>query len=250
MTFKNDAHSISEALGNKKIITNDECDSCNAQFGAGIEHELVQYLDLYRNFFQVRGKTGVPKLKGKNYEIKHDDKLNISHFLSEEEDNDPDRDSFNLRLESHESIALQSIYKALVKYALGVMPADQLERFRETIDWINGMKSINELPKVAILTSYHLFVEHPKLVLSIRKSEDQTLPYAVAEFRFTFLAFVFIIPFSSKDSLNFNKPEDFNHYWQSFNHYSAQDGWNFKNMSDQVKRPFVMKLKFEVSEQE
>jgi hypothetical protein len=34
VTFKNIAHAISESLGNKKIILNEECDECNAEFGS------------------------------------------------------------------------------------------------------------------------------------------------------------------------------------------------------------------------
>lgn len=63
VSFKKVAHSISEALGNKKIITNDECDTCNEKFGTGIENDLILYLNLYRNFFGIKGKNGIPKLK-------------------------------------------------------------------------------------------------------------------------------------------------------------------------------------------
>jgi len=53
VSFKKVAHSISEALGNKKIITNDECDTCNEKFGKGIENDLILYLSLFRNFFGI-----------------------------------------------------------------------------------------------------------------------------------------------------------------------------------------------------
>jgi len=69
VSFKKVAHSISEALGNKKIITNDECDACNEKFGKGIENDLILYLNPYRVFFGIRGKNGIPKFKGKNFEI-------------------------------------------------------------------------------------------------------------------------------------------------------------------------------------
>ena len=246
VTFKNVAHSISEAFGNKNIITNDECDSCNERFGAGIEHDLIQYLSLYRNFFQVRGKNGVPKLRGKNFEIEPGDPFYIHHYLSKEQEEDPERNPFNVRFESHESVALQNVYKAMVKYALSVMPTSELIHFRDTIEWINGETNVAQLPKVAMLHSYSLLVEHPKITLSIRKSEDQRVPYTVAEFRFTSLAFVFIIPLSSKDCRSYNNAEDFDHFWNSFSHYSQQDGWKFENMSDSVRRPFAMNLKFEV----
>lgn len=43
VSFNNIAHTISEGLGNKNIITNDECDECNKWFGKEIEQDLIIY---------------------------------------------------------------------------------------------------------------------------------------------------------------------------------------------------------------
>ena len=81
VSFKKVAHSISEALGNKKIITNDECDTCNEKFGKGIENDLILYLSLFRNFFGIKGKKGIPKLKGKNFEIINNETIEIKPLI-------------------------------------------------------------------------------------------------------------------------------------------------------------------------
>ena len=65
VSFKKVAHSISEALGNKKIITNEECDTCNEKFGKGIENDLILFLDFFRIFFGVKGKKGFQNLRGR-----------------------------------------------------------------------------------------------------------------------------------------------------------------------------------------
>lgn len=70
VSFKKVAHSISEALGNKKIITNDECDACNEKFGEGIENDLILYLNLYRVFLELEGRMGFLSLKGKILKLK------------------------------------------------------------------------------------------------------------------------------------------------------------------------------------
>jgi len=57
-TFKEIAHTIPEALGNKSIITNDECDICNHFFGCGIEQDFISIFDLPRLLFDVSGKKG------------------------------------------------------------------------------------------------------------------------------------------------------------------------------------------------
>ena len=245
VSFKKVAHSISEALGNKKIITNDECDACNEKFGEGIENDLILYLNPYRVFFRIRGKNGIPKLKGKNFEIeietKKEETIKIK-ILSEEKTAVSDCNDFQVRLETTENITTQNIYKTLSKYALGVIDRTQIVNFKDTIEWINGKKNIDNLPKIAILTSYDLFSTHPKLMVYLRKSKDNKLPYAVAEFRFTYLTFVYIIPNSNKDTTDFTQDDNFKYFWNFFKHYSSIQNWSFQEMNDNTIRPFVMNL--------
>ena len=243
VSFKKVAHSISEALGNKKIITNDECDACNEKFGEGIENDLILYLNLYRVFFRIRGKNGIPKLKGKNFEIetKKEETIKIK-ILSEEKTAVSDCNDFQVRLETTENITTQNIYKTLSKYALGVIDRTQIVNFKDTIEWINGKKNIDNLPKIAILTSYDLFSARPKIMVYLRKNEDNKLPYAVAEFRFTYLIFVYIIPNSNKDTTDFTQDNNFEYFWDFFKHYSSIQDWSFQKMNDNTIRPFVMNL--------
>lgn len=250
VSFKKKAHSISEALGNKKIITNDECDACNEKFGKGIENDLILYLNLYRVFFRIRGKNGIPKLKGKNFEIEIEkeetkkEETIIIDILSDEEIAVSDCNDFQVRLETTEKITTQNIYKTLSKYALGVIDRTQIVNFKDTIEWINGKRNIDNLPKVAILSSYDLFSTHPKLTVYLRKSKDNKLPYAVAEFRFTYLTFVYIIPNSNKDTIDFTQDDNFNYFWNFFKHYSLLPNWHFYKMNNNTPQLFVMNLKF------
>lgn len=242
VSFKKVAHSISEALGNKKIITNDECDACNEKFGKGIENDLILYLNPYRVFFGIRGKNGIPKFKGKNFEIEKNERIEIKQFLSDEEINDSNCNDSKMRLEATQNIIAQNIYKTLSKYALGVIDRTKIVNFKDTIEWINGKKNIDNLPKIAILTSYDLFSTHPQLMVYIRKTEDNKLPYAVAEFRFTYLTFVYIIPNSNKDTTDFTQDDNFEYFWSFFKHYSSVQNWSFQKMNDNTVRPFVMNL--------
>jgi hypothetical protein len=41
-TFKKDAHTISNSLGNIFFFTNDECDECNTNFGSGIVFRFTE----------------------------------------------------------------------------------------------------------------------------------------------------------------------------------------------------------------
>ena len=248
VSFNKVAHAISEALGNKKIIGYEECDICNDKFGAGIENDLILYLDLYRMFFGIKGKNGIPKLKGKNFEIENNGTIEIKQFLETDKIDDKKSEDLKIKLETNQVIILQNIYRALSKYALSVIDKKYLPNFDKTIKWINGNISVKKLPKVGILTSYDLFSYHPKLVVYTKKTENRELPYAVAEFRFTFLTFVYIIPLSDKDNVDFSENEHFDTFWKFFKHYNSVKNWSFKLLNDEKPRKFVMNLDFKMKD--
>ena len=244
VSFKKVAHSISEALGNKKIITNEECDTCNEKFGKGIENDLILFLDFFRIFFGVKGKKGVPKLKGKNFEITNTGEIKIKLTLTDDEIKDLKHDVPRLELKSTQDITFQNIYKTLSKYALSVINRSQITDFNDTIAWINGVKNMANLPKIAMLTSNDFLSTHPSIIVYLRKNNETKLPFAVAEFRFTSLIFVYIIPGSSKDSKDFTNEEDYKYFWNFFKHYNSVHNWSFLKMNDDVPRKFVMIIDF------
>ncbi|MEX6156050.1 HNH endonuclease [Providencia hangzhouensis] len=45
-SFNKEAHAISEALGNKSIILNEECDNCNEFFDKNIERDFLLIMTL------------------------------------------------------------------------------------------------------------------------------------------------------------------------------------------------------------
>jgi hypothetical protein len=69
-TFKQEAHAISEALGNKTIILHEECDACNKFFAETCERHIYTYLRCLGTFFKVKNKeNSVSSIKGKNFKI-------------------------------------------------------------------------------------------------------------------------------------------------------------------------------------
>lgn len=63
VSFRLEAHAIPEALGNKSLFTNYECDGCNKFFGGDIENDLGKWSKPHRTFACICGKKGVPTLK-------------------------------------------------------------------------------------------------------------------------------------------------------------------------------------------
>ena len=72
VTFKKKAHAVSEALGNKHLLSYRECDACNAFFGQAYEDALVKYIGALRTFMMVLGKNGVPSYKSPDGKMRID----------------------------------------------------------------------------------------------------------------------------------------------------------------------------------
>jgi len=251
VTFKNVAHAISESLGNKKIILNEECDQCNSEFGsaAGIEGSLITFLKFYGIFFGIKGKNGIPKIKGRNFELTNDGQIEIKHYLDSDDEIDKDKEigDTKFRLDTYDNIVNQDVYRTLCKYALSIVDSSVLPQFQDTINWINGKTTAKELPKVALLASYSFFKTHPSLIVYLRRDNNTDLPYAVGEFHYTFLTFVFIIPMTKEDTNDFTDKADFDKFWDFFKHYSLTPDWEYRNFSDNTKRKFSINLNFNQS---
>jgi len=232
--FKKIGHTISEALGNKNIITNDECDQCNWKFGTQIEQDLINLFSPLNTIFSIKGKNGVPHTKGINFEIaKEGNNFHMKYYLSEEEKMPEfDGSHFDIYNKLASKVTFQNCYKALVKYAIGVLPSEFLNSMGKTIEWLNK-EDLDEiaLPLIAIRQHIDSFVTHPIISVYIRKTEDFSLPYAVGEFRYTMFKIVFIVPFTNNSSCNFTNQAEYEHFWSTFKLYSSLDSWKFVDWS-------------------
>lgn len=246
-TFENKAHAISEALGNKKLVLLEECDACNTRFSQSIEPDIITYLEFFRSWFKLNGKGGLKNYEGENFSI---DK----GVLRAEEINDAPAPSAQLPseilLKSFNSVSNQNIYRSLCKFFLSVIETKYLVNFVKTVDWINHQFTVDELPKIAQLVSYHDFKEEATIALYLKKDSELNvnLPYAVGEFRYACLIIVFIIPFCNKDQDTFTSEESYKKFWDAFVHFNKVRGWNFMNFSSDVKKQFATRLLIEIKE--
>lgn len=235
VTFCNTAHAISEALGNKYLILYEECDSCNNFFAENIERDIIRLLQPLNTFFGIKGKKNVPKIKGENFRFeKQDEKILLLKYSTPSSDKEkevPDKTP----LETKNKICLQNIYKALCKFAISLLDVQEVQNFDKTIKWLKGEHQVQQLPYIAVLNSYQFFNKHPNLLLYKRKSDDVYLPYLVGEFHYTFLTYVFIVPFCDKDDYNFIDNNEYNYFWQCF-HYKFAEGFTFSAFSDNTYR--------------
>lgn len=258
VTFKSVAHAVSEALGNKEIVLNEECDDCNNKFGSKVEIDLIEYLRFYCVFFGIKGKEKIPEIKrpdfpvtedGKNFAIKNDEGVKLEYFHANDPEKTEDTFPLKLALRSDKEIIAQNVYKTLCKYALSVIGSEHIPAFKETIKWLNDEIVIAKLPKVAMLVTNSFFDKHPRLTLYIRKNDNHDLPFLVGELNFTAFTFSFIVPLCSNDKKDFLEPKDYDVFWKTFKHYSKIEGWRYLNFSENVKKKLTINLNIEPRKQ-
>ena len=247
-TFHNEAHAIPESLGNKTIISADECDACNEFFSNTIDKDIFEYLKLYRTLYGKKGKTGIPELKFKNGTvITHDGEkaVIIQQMHGNEDKIDFTKDSFKIPLEFINKINFMNIYRSLVKYVLAITPNDEIINFPETVKWIMNIKNngdVLDLPSVAMMIDILNYYEQPIMMVHKRKTDDVSLPYMYAELRITNFIFVFIIPFSNKDAISFGEDKNFEYFWQFNKHYARVKDWVFNKFNLDLAKETVFNM--------
>lgn len=239
VTFKQKAHTISESLGNKTIITNTECDECNNQFGSGIEKDFANYHQFIRAFYNVQGKAGKAGLGQSNYTVTHqaDNSIKIGITLSKDEIAELERheksekNQIMFPLKPGISIMPQNIYKALCKYAIGILPDDILEPLSNTIKWMRGEYMFRVLPNVAYCFPTGFRLKNPRITTFIRHNENGSLPFAIGVVEFTDVAYAFVIPVDS-DTVDYSCPDLWQNIYENFPLFDTSKGWVLKDFSD------------------
>jgi hypothetical protein len=150
VSFHDLAHVIPESLGNKKLFSNYECDSCNHEFGNTIEDHLNKYLMPYRIGSIILGKKTTLSYKigkndrldvtGRHWNITHvngdedEKKLNeVLDTIVEEIDDHTVR--FKIKRQTYIPIF---VYKALEKIALDIIPDNEVSEFNDTFIWLKA----------------------------------------------------------------------------------------------------------------
>ena len=232
--FSKVAHAVSEALGNKTLTLAEECDTCNERFARAIEDDAIEFFAHYLTFHGVKGKEGNRTMAGPNYTAKHtEDAVEIK--VSGEDSVKSTDDELVVTLEGGKPFALLNVYRALCKYFLSVVPRAELERFSRTIRWVVGDEVIDHLPKVALRLNAR-FSMQPTLMVYRRLDEDKRTPYTVVEFQITSLTVVFVVPGSDVDDRTFAELNDFERYWQTFQHYGDMSQWSFQDFSNPTRK--------------
>lgn len=149
VSFKKKAHAVSEALGYKHIINNEECDECNQRFGRTIESRFISFIDTFRSAFGVVGKRGCPKFNDKDIDFEYDRsgkkmKIKFSNLI------DMYKNGLSSLFISSKEIIPQDVYRALVKFSMSSIRHFDPDIFDKTVAWINGEFNSDLLTRVYV----------------------------------------------------------------------------------------------------
>lgn len=205
-TFKNVSHTISKSLGNINFITNDECDECNSRFGLGIEREFLDYVSVYRSLAAKFEGHPYYTTKTEAFRLGVDEETNQISFriLDEKKLKIVSSENYVKYIVDGGYINYHNVYRALVKYVIGMLPDNQLPFFKKTISWVNGENIITQLPIVK-QTIYNEPEPHPFMNMFFRKQPSDQYPYLVADFHVNHLEFIYVIPGCQQDKKEFQE---------------------------------------------
>lgn len=188
--FRSIAHTLPEAFGNKWVTSLDECDPCNARFGA-FDDALVKSMGAILTVGGTRGKGNKVRQTGRS-----DGPASIRHRISEGQrsismraNGTPFAEHFGVNPNTGELVFRISggterfvptrAYKALVKMAVALLPADELPNFTKIIAWL-GSADDGLLPHMIVGVSFSIIGNSPPLLAAAllrRTSANRDTPY-------------------------------------------------------------------------
>lgn len=246
--FSKIAHTIPEFLGNKTVITQNECDSCNATFGNTIERELGNYFSVLKPLFRIPSKKSLTK-----YNMKFGVNINNIEFSrinnhvkiestidGDEVQLDIDRKELKIKLPRYEYIPFMA-YQAFMKIFLSVLPKKYLKEaeiiklilnFYELEKYVNkkDVKELELLRKLILDQAKAIVLFIPYLPISdvkiLRKKEKSFIgPDFIFVIRVANKAFQFCIRRIDNCINKINVPSIFDEFIKECDKFGTPKQW-------------------------
>ena len=244
--FKELSHAVQEALGNKLLFCNEECDECNHLLEKEVERHLYRFLEIPRTLADVTGKgSRNHHLEGVNFHI-HPDQTTLKPIVYVKQEhiiNDLYKGKLTGKIHLYNKceISFQGLYKALVKIAIDMMPEDKIQHFVKAGQWVHGDLDEDKLPFV-LYGEHSDFFFQPVLDLFFRNEHSpKDSPYCTAVLYIFSSIFIYIVPSSDIDGDKFSSPDSLLTHWNIFkkNQYLVVSEWEeFDSNNTEEKSPF------------
>jgi hypothetical protein len=207
-TFKKIAHALPEFIGNKSLLTNEECDPCNEKFSRTLEDHFAKYISLYRVFSKTPGKRGIPSYKDQKLKIEpktigwsiilaNENVIKVQEYTKQI--------NFDSTIQPYVPLA---VFKCLTKMAISIMPQEELIYFKEAIQWIQMEDHSFDLWNYSkqcffAYTNHHGIMPYNKLhtFLIKRKDTNCLVPYMIYVVAFANLFFQITVPCPAQDQI-------------------------------------------------
>jgi hypothetical protein len=215
VSFSNDAHIFSELLGNRFLISDFECDDCNAKFGR-YENDFSNFLGAIRTIQSVKGKK-VPKFKSadKKFEADslEDEKkgtvVKLKRFGTDNEIFivDEKNGKTTVTFEKAPYTPLK-VYKAILKMALSIIDDKYLYDYKFAFEFLRTNKYDNSYGGFAMVRSYTMpltfqFQQPSGILFKKMNAADKLITHI---FYFSALNFIYqiVMPFCRMDAYFYN----------------------------------------------
>lgn len=196
-TFREVAHATPDSLGNNLLFSYEECDECNDKFGKGVELDFIKYLNLSRTLHKIKNKKGkLNVIVGENFCTDRTGNIYVEEITQKE------KETGFKQLKANDTITLQGMYRAMVKFVINLIPNEYLSEFQETIKWIKGEIVPTQLPWVKHQIT-KVIKSQPFLTVYLNENKNPDYPYCIASLHCLDVIWCFIVPFSHSDHGNF-----------------------------------------------
>jgi hypothetical protein len=189
--FRKTAHAFPESLGNKWVFALDECDTCNEMFSV-YEDALAKAVSPFLTVGGTKGKGGRVRQTGRSQGtsvLAHheaDGQRKIS-FSSSDPNSHVRLDRRTGQMQAELPIAgvpfsPRLAYKALAKIGLGLMPEDELPKFKQLLGWLQRGRDEDVIPQLDVGLSFASIGNAPTLAMGVlfrRTSADPVYPYMI-----------------------------------------------------------------------
>jgi hypothetical protein len=140
--FSNDAHAVSNLLGNRSLYSPNECNHCNRRYGQEYEDHLGKWSNLARSLAQIPGKKNkIPTFKSNDLRVESLSSGLSIHVPTPDSVDDllakgvPEVIELSGNTESQLHVPIRAAM-ALVKMACSVCPTKELGQCQNAIAWL------------------------------------------------------------------------------------------------------------------
>lgn len=172
--FRKTAHTFPESLGNRWVISLDECDLCNEKFSK-YENDLAAAVRPFLTLGGISGKKKIPQ-SGRSKDdaiLSRNQKGKIPSIYMSSTGRDFDQclsvDQTSGTIQTTMPIAdvkfkPRFAYKALTKMAYALLPDEELKNYKMTRDWLSNIDDNIDFPVLEVALSFSSIGNAPSIV--------------------------------------------------------------------------------------